>query len=137
MTPTITNGLPSLKAKLMAEHNDLGKRGEAIAKDFMVKNGYQLVEQNWQYNHRELDLIMWEIPHELLVFIEVKTRSTHEFGYPETAITEAKRQFLIEAANEYLDQNQLDCELRFDVIAILLKDQTVKDLTHIKDAVIP
>ncbi len=137
MTPTTTNGLPSLKVKLMAEHNDLGKKGEAIAKDFLVKNGYQLVEQNWQYHQKELDLIMWEIPHELLVFVEVKTRSSHEFGYPETAITEAKKQFLVEAANAYLDQEQLDCDLRFDVIAILLKNQNVQDLTHIKDAVIP
>jgi putative endonuclease len=121
----------------MAEHNDLGKQGEVIARDFLLKNGYQLVEQNWQYNQRELDLIVWEIPYELLVFVEVKTRSTHAFGYPETAITEAKKQLLIEAANEYLDQNQLDCELRFDVIAILLKNQSVQEVTHIKDAVIP
>lgn len=121
----------------MAEHNDLGHQGETIAKQFLERKGYQVVEQNWRYHQRELDLIVWEVPKELLVFVEVKTRSTHAFGYPEAALNAAKRRFLVEAANAYLEQQQLDCEVRFDVIAILLENQQVKDLTHIKDAVIP
>lgn len=121
----------------MAEHNQLGKHGEQLAERFLESKGYQVVARNWRYQQRELDLIVWEQPGELLVFVEVKTRSTHAFGYPEEAITNTKKQFLVEAANAYLEQAELDCELRFDVIAILLENEKVKDLTHIKDAVIP
>lgn len=121
----------------MASHNDLGRQGEEIAAKYLKNKGYQLVERNWQYQQRELDLIAWEVPQELLVFVEVKTRSTFFFGYPEASIDEPKKRFLIDAANEYLQEHMLECELRFDVIAILVQNNKVEELNHIKDAVIP
>ena len=125
------------KAIFMARHNELGKRGEAIAAKHLRAEGYRLLTQNWRYGQQEIDLIAWDQAEQLLVFVEVKTRSTSYFGYPETAVDLKKQQFLIKAANAYLEGHKLECELRFDVIAIILKDQRVEELTHIKDAVIP
>lgn len=121
----------------MAEHNELGKQGEAIAAEHLQRHGYQLIARNWRYQQQEIDLIAWEGVAQVLVFVEVKTRSTNYFGYPETAVDTKKQQFLINAANAYLQDHELDCELRFDVIAIILSGQQVQELTHVRDAIIP
>jgi putative endonuclease len=73
---------------------------------------------------------------EMLVIVEVKTRSTDSFGYPEEAVNRRKQRFLIEAANEYILEHDLMNEVRYDVVAIIYENSK-RRLLHIKDAFIP
>lgn len=115
----------------MAQHNDLGKQGEQKALTFLEEQGYKIVAANWQEHKFEMDIIA--IDNNEIVFVEVKTRATDFFGSPEEAVTITKQQHLIEGANYYLEQNEIDLNARFDVIAIVLNENKTI-ISHIKDA---
>ena len=115
----------------MAQHNDLGKQGEEKALAFLEEQGYKIVAANWHEHKFEIDIIA--IDNNEMVFVEVKTRATDFFGSPEEAVTMAKQQHLIEGANYYLEQNEIDINARFDVIAIVMNTSQTK-INHIKDA---
>lgn len=115
----------------MAQHNDLGKQGEEKALAFLEEQGYKIVAANWHEHKFEIDIIA--IDNNEMVFVEVKTRATDFFGSPEEAVTMAKQQHLIEGANYYLEQNEIDLNARFDVIAIVMNTSQTK-INHIKDA---
>ena len=114
----------------MATHNELGEQGELLAAEYLTKKEYEILEQNWRYQKAEVDII--GIHKERLVIIEVKTRSSINFGKPEDSVSLKKQNLLIQAANAYLEQNNLDLEVRFDIISIVKKD-----ITHIIDAFYP
>ncbi|MDT8412610.1 MAG: YraN family protein [Vicingaceae bacterium] len=115
----------------MAQHNELGKQGEEKALIFLLKQGYKIVATNWHEHKFEIDIIA--LNNNEIVFVEVKTRATDFFGSPEEAVTTAKQQHLINGANYYLEQNEIDLNARFDVIAIVLNKNKVV-INHIKDA---
>ena len=115
----------------MAQHHDLGKQGEEKALAFLEEQGYKIVAANWHEHKFEIDIIA--IDNNEMVFVEVKTRATDFFGSPEEAVTMAKQQHLIEGANYYLEQNEIDLNARFDVIAIVMNDNNTI-INHIKDA---
>lgn len=115
----------------MAQHNDLGNQGEEKALTFLVEQGYKIVVANWQKHKFEIDIIA--IDNDEIVFVEVKTRVTDYFGSPEEAVTIAKQQHLIEGANYYLEQNEIDLNARFDVVAIVMNENK-SVINHIKDA---
>ena len=115
----------------MAEHNDLGKQGEAIAKDYLLKNDYKILETNWQSGHAEIDILAQK--DDILVVIEVKTRSTDTYGKPEMFVNKKKIRLLMNAVNHYIERHNLDLEIRFDIISII-KNQYVENLEHIEDA---
>lgn len=118
----------------MADHNDFGNFGENLAKDFLVKSGYKILETNWVFKHKEIDIIARKSP--FIVFVEVKTRRTNYFGEPYSFVDRKKQNFIIQAANEYIIKNDIDEEARFDIISVLYNDKT-KDIRHIKDAFYP
>lgn len=118
----------------MADHNDLGERGEQFAQKYLENLGYTILEVNWRERKFEIDLIA--IDNKELVFVEVKTRSTDFFGNPEEAVSERKQEHLINGADCYLGSNDLDLECRFDIIAIVLNENR-NDMKHIKDAFSP
>lgn len=100
----------------MAEHNELGKIGEQIAVAFLEKEGYKILEKNWVYQKAEVDIIAQKA--DVLAVIEVKTRSSEDFGLPQDFVGPKKIQLLVKAVNEYVIANDLDVEVRFDIIAI-------------------
>ena len=100
----------------MAEHNELGKLGEELAVDFLQKNGYDILETNWVFQKAEIDIIAQK--ENILAIVEVKTRSTIDFGLPQDFVKPKKIQLLVKAVNEYVISNDLDVEVRFDIIAI-------------------
>jgi len=118
----------------MARHNELGKKGELVARKFLEEKGLTIVEANWRFERDEIDLIAQD--GKLLVIVEVKTRSTDFFGPPEEAVNQRKEAFLIRATESYLDQNNLDCEVRFDIVAIVLNDRQCV-VNHIEGAFYP
>jgi putative endonuclease len=118
----------------MAEHNKLGEIGEKIALTFLVELDYKIIETNWRQRKFEIDIIAKD--KEEIVFIEVKTRSTAIFGEPEEAITSKKQQHLVEGADCYIQEKEIDLDGRFDVISIVL-NSTQKEIKHIKSAFYP
>ncbi|GLB52700.1 UPF0102 protein [Neptunitalea chrysea] len=115
----------------MAEHNDFGKLAEDEAVNYLKRKAYRIAFRNYRYGKAEIDILAFD--NEVLVVIEVKARSTGYFGDPEQFVSKRKIQFLINAVNKYVEQNNLDVEIRFDIIAILKqKDGLV--VNHIEDA---
>lgn len=86
---------------------------------------------NWTFQKAEIDIIAKN--ENVLAIVEVKTRSSIEFGLPQDFVKPKKMQLLVKAANEYVIQNDLDVNVRFDIIAIQKTNDTF-DLEHIKEA---
>ncbi len=119
----------------MAKHNDLGKKGEILALNFLIDKGYEILEENWVHGKAEIDLIAYL--NQQLIFIEVKTRSSTAFGYPEEFVNNAKVKLLQFAADEYIELMAHQGEIRFDIISILFDKQKKYTITHIEDAFWP
>ena len=115
----------------MAEHNELGKFGEELAVAFLKENGYVILEVNWFFDKAEIDIIAQKGT--VLAVVEVKTRSSLEFGLPQEFVKPKKIQLLVKAINEYVTQKDLDTEVRFDIIAIH-KENSEFVIEHIEDA---
>jgi len=115
----------------MAEHNDLGKLGEELAVAFLEKKGYSILETNWTFQKAEIDIIAKK--ENTLAVIEVKTRSSIDFGLPQDFVKPKKIQLLVKAINEYVNSNALEVEVRFDIIA-LHKEGKEFVIEHLEDA---
>jgi putative endonuclease len=110
---------------------ELGKIGENWACEHLVEKGFCILERNYRYQKSEIDIIAQK--NELLIFVEVKLRTTVEFGYPEDFVNKKKKKLLMNAINEYLSVNQSFKLIRFDIISILLTEKSPQIL-HFEDA---
>ncbi|MFD2145106.1 YraN family protein [Mucilaginibacter antarcticus] len=119
----------------MASHNDLGRRGEALAKAHLEATGYEILDENWCHAKAEIDLIAYK--DKVIIFAEVKTRSGNGFGEPEDFVDNRKQKLLVKAADEYIYLMNHQGEVRFDIIAILFKSETNYKINHIEDAFWP
>ena len=115
----------------MANHNQLGKKGEQLAVDFLIENGYDIVERNYRFNKAEVDIIAQK--EDVLAIIEVKTRSTTDFGNPQDFVKPKQIKNLVKAVDEYVTVNNLEVDVRFDIIAIVKEKQEFK-IEHLEDA---
>lgn len=115
----------------MAEHNELGKLGEELAVDFLIEKGYEILETNWVFQKAEVDIIA-KID-TVLAVVEVKTRSSVDFGSPQDFVKPKKIKLLVKAINEYVITNDLDVEVRFDIIAIHAKSKEF-EIEHLEEA---
>ncbi|MEN9335170.1 MAG: hypothetical protein RLZZ500_157 [Bacteroidota bacterium] len=115
----------------MADHNELGKQGEALAVEFLQQKGYEILETNWTFQKAEIDIIAQK--DSVLAIVEVKTRSSIDYGLPQDFVKPKKIQLLVKAVNEYVLVNDLDLEVRFDIIAIH-KEGAEFNLEHIEEA---
>ena len=102
----------------MASHNELGKIGEEIAAQYLLRSGYKILRRNFYFDKAEIDIIAQK-EEDTVVMVEVKTRNSDFFGDPQSFVTPAKIKLLVKAANEYVISNEMDVEVRFDIIAIL------------------
>ena len=115
----------------MASHNELGRFGEAHAVAYLKQNGYQILETNWRYLKAEIDIIAKQ--DQWICIIEVKTRSSTDFGRPEAFVHYKKQQLLIAAAHQYIVKNNIDAEVRFDIISVIIQTKCI-DLEHLVGA---
>jgi putative endonuclease len=113
-----------------------GKRGEDLAAEHLLEKGFRIAERNYRAGRMELDLIVWQ-NERLLVFVEVKTRASAAYGGPIEAVDARKQARMARAAAWYMDSIGYDWEIRFDIIAILMKDDVVLEIRHIEDAFFP
>lgn len=102
-----------------------------MALNHLVKKGYTIQEKNWRFQKAEIDIIAQK--EDVLVCVEVKTRSTSDFGDPQDFIDSKKIKLLVKAMNQYVEKNDLDVEVRFDVIAII-HNKYKTSLEHFEDA---
>ena len=119
----------------MAWNNDLGKRGEDIAAEFLKQKGYKILERNWKSSHLELDIIA--LKDDTIAFVEVKTRTSDVYFRPEQAVNYKKQSNLTKAANHYYNYHHLQYDTRFDIISILFLDDDKYEIEHIKEAFTP
>ena len=119
----------------MAEHNELGKKGEELAVEFLRKEGYKILDRNWTFQKAEIDIIAQK--ESILAIVEVKTRSSLDFGAPQDIVKPKKIQLLIKAVNAYINDREKDfCDdlnIRFDIIAIHKNGETFA-IEHLTDA---
>jgi len=123
-----------IKNSDLAHPKELGKLGEAIAAEYLIKNGYRILHKNWHFGHKEIDIVA--SINKMLVIVEVKTRFSSYWEEPKEAVRRKKQRFIIEAAEAYVQNYNLDMEVQFDVISILLQGN-VRELEHIPDAFQP
>ena len=90
----------------MAEHNDLGKKGEELSVEYLLKEGYKILERNWTFQKAEIDIIAQK--ESILAIVEVKTRSSLDFGAPQDFVKPKKIQLLIKAVNAYINDREKD-----------------------------
>ena len=115
----------------MAHHNELGEKGEQLAVEFLLKNGYEIIERNYRFDKAEVDIIAKK--ETILAIIEVKTRSTIDFGNPQDFVKPKQMQRLVKAVDAYVTANELDVEVRLDIIAIV-KDGNQFKIEHLENA---
>ena len=111
--------------------NSLGNKGEKLACDYLIKNGYKILERNWRFGRFEIDIIAQK--NNLIVIVEVKTRSNDYFVAPQQTLKKKQIENILQAANHYITQKNLDSEVRLDIIG-LIKNKNTFTLKHLKDA---
>lgn len=120
----------------MAAHNELGKLGEEMAIEHLLQKGYTILHTNWTFQKAEVDILAQQ--DSILAVIEVKTRTTSHFGDPQDFVTPKKIQLLVKAVSAFVEQESLDVEVRFDIIAITLPKPTnpheKPSLEHLENA---
>ncbi len=115
--------------------NELGQWGEEAACNHLTSLGYLILERQWRFSKAEIDIIAKE--GDVLVFVEVKTKSYNFFGEPEESISLQKEKLIIDGALRYMEKINHEWEIRFDIISILVDAQNNFVLKHFKDAFFP
>lgn len=118
----------------MTRQQYLGKMGEQIALNRLTANEYKILERNWYFRKKEIDIIAEK--DDFLIIVEVKSRSIGFQENPRDAVNMKKQRFLIQAANAYIDKYDIDLEVRFDIITVVFDDQEY-EIEHIEDAFYP
>ena len=119
----------------MMTPDELGKKGEEIAVAYLKKEGYKVLMRNWFHDHKEIDIIARQGNE--IVIVEVKTREGDYFEEPWEAVSTKKIRNLVDAADAWLIQKEIDLETRFDVISIIFSNDAEYEITHFPGAFIP
>ena len=118
----------------MAEHNDLGKKGEDIACEFLRKAGYIILDRSWTWLKSEIDIVACF--NNMLIIVEVKTRSSHEYADPDDTISKKKLRQIYDATDRYMEVKHIPWEVRYDLITVIDHGDTWT-IEHIEDAFYP
>lgn len=119
----------------MSRNKSVGDRGESIAVDFLIGRGYSILEKNWRFRHKEIDIIARDDSE--LVIVEVKSRTGEMVENIVDTIDRRKIKNLVIAANAYVLKRGVDLNIRFDIIVVIFKDKRGEvNINHIKDAFI-
>ena len=118
----------------MYKRHEVGKTGEKLAAKYLEQNNYKIIKQNFRCKQGEIDIIAIDkkSQEEDIVFVEVKTRTSLEFGTPAEAVDKTKRQHIARTAKYFLYSNNIkDKNIRFDTIEVLLSNNKYQ-INHIK-----
>ena len=117
-----------LRVGLMHHNKGVGTIGENHACAYLEKAGFKIIRRNYRYKRAEIDVIASS--EGLLLFVEVKYRSTHQFGYPEDFVSSNQVKKILEAAEAFIEEFDWNKAIRFDIIAI---DSKMR-IEHFEDA---
>jgi putative endonuclease len=119
----------------MMNKKALGDFGEEVAADRLSVKGYRILERNWRTSAGEIDIIAEQ--NDVIVFVEVKTRTSDLYGTPQDAITQNKRRRIIKSSLAYLtEMDLLDRDWRVDMVAILCKrNSVVTNVEHYENVI--
>ena len=118
----------------MAEHNDFGNLAEDLATDYLSRKKYKILGRNYRYQRAEIDIIA-EFEG-IIIIVEVKARGTDFFMDAQEAVTKGKIKSIVKCADYYLQSNEIDKEVRFDIISII-QNKDGHTIQHIPDAYTP
>ncbi|MFT7613954.1 MAG: putative endonuclease [Parvicellaceae bacterium] len=113
-----------------AKHLRLGNQGEEFAYQYLIQQGHTILETNWRFEQGEIDLI--SVYDKFLIITEVKTRTSNKYGEPYEDVSNKKQEKLIDTAVAYCETKDIQLELRFDIISIVMEPKLIID--HIVDA---
>ncbi len=116
----------------MSKHNKIGIKGEQIAANFLLNKGYIILHRNWRSGKKEIDIIAQK--DDVVVIVEIKTRTNFDFGFPEEAVNRNKQRFIKSAAEAFVSDNPQYLIIRFDIISILIEGEQVKEIVHFEEA---
>ena len=115
-------------------NQSLGKKGEELAVEYLLEENHEILDRNWRFKHIEVDIIARDKNE--LVIVEVKTRTGNSYGEPYTAVDIRKQRSLIFAAERYIFSHNLDLDVRFDIVSIII-DHNRTVVEHIREAFHP
>jgi putative endonuclease len=108
-----------------------GNEGEQLAADFLIQKGFEIIQRNYRYKHSEIDLIIKK--DNWLIFVEVKTRSSLAFGYPEEFVDREKVKKVLEGAEHYILKIDWQGNVRYDIVSVIF-NRGVPEILHLEDA---
>ncbi|HHV27220.1 YraN family protein [Anaerosalibacter bizertensis] len=115
----------------MSNHIDRGKIGESIAVNFLIGKDYYILERNFRSKTGEIDIIA--LKGDMLIFVEVKTRTSIDYGYAYEAVNRKKQRRIMNTAFYYIKFNRMKgYQLRFDIIEVYLGK--IKKINHYENA---
>ena len=120
--------------KEIAQPYRLGLRGEDLAVSYLEGKGYTVLERRKRIGGIEIDIVV--SIGGLIVFVEVKTRASDRLAAPEQAVDQKKQRRMIAAADMYVRERNLSCEVRFDIVSIVANPMG-EDIRHIEGAFLP
>ena len=115
----------------MTDKIETGSIGENLAAEFLVRKGFRVVERNYRWRKAEIDLIVQR--EDWLIFVEVKTRSSDSYGYPESFVHDLQRRLIYDAAEEYIFTSDWQGHIRFDIVSV--KPGKIPEIVHFEDAI--
>ena len=114
----------------MSKNKELGQEGEQLAANYLKNKGWSILEMNYRFSRSEIDLIAPK--NDLLIFVEVKTRTNTSYGLPEDFVDEQKAKNIMKGADHYIKEIDWNRNIRFDIISII-KHKSI-ELKHLEDA---
>lgn len=120
--------------KEIAQPYRLGLRGEDLAASYLESKGYKILDRRKRIGGIEIDIIASASG--LIVFVEVKTRASDRLASPEQAVDQKKQRRMIAAADLYVRERNLSCEVRFDIVSVVA-NPLQEDIRHIEGAFLP
>ena len=115
----------------MSNRRESGALAEEKACDFLVQKGYKIIERNFRVKHGEVDIVAWKAP--ILVFVEVKSRATDKFGFPEKAVGSIKQSKIRMVAEVYTRLKNYKGRIQFDIISIVGIETNNCSIAHFED----
>ena len=118
----------------MAQHNETGSKAEDIVANYLAEQKMKLLERNWRFGHKEIDIISMD--GDKLAIVEVKARSIKNAETPSELLSNQKMRHLVDAAEEYIIRNSIDNDVRFDFALVLFGPEGYS-IDYVKEAFIP
>lgn len=115
-------------------NRQIGNDGEELAVAYLESKGYTILEQNYHFDHAEVDIVAYD-NESYIIFAEVKIRSSNRYGEPEEYVDQKKIDNIYKAAEAWIYERKMDgAPVRFDVISILQRNNEAPDIKHFENA---